>query len=90
MDVQRYRFDPIDHQFMRLRGRLSPGERLQAMLAAREWVVGAIRGRLRRRYPDLTLYELNLKVLEEIERAERRQARQSVKAVARREASRDE
>ncbi|MBK6433904.1 hypothetical protein [Candidatus Amarolinea dominans] len=75
MDVQRYRFDPIDHQFMRLRGRLSPGERLQAMLAAREWVVGAIRGRLRRRYPDLTLYELNLKVLEEIERAERRQAR---------------
>lgn len=60
---------------MRLRGRLSPGERLQAMLAAREWVVGAIRGRLRRRYPDLTLYELNLKVLEEIERAERRQAR---------------
>lgn len=45
------------------------------MLAAREWVVGAIRGRLRRRYPDLTLYELNLKVLEEIERAERRQAR---------------
>ena len=33
MDVQRYRFDPIDHQFMRLRGRLSPGERLQAMLA---------------------------------------------------------
>ncbi|MBK9092828.1 MAG: hypothetical protein WBD79_10970 [Anaerolineae bacterium] len=75
MDVQRYRFDPIDHQFMRLRGRLSPGERLQAMLAAREWVVGAIRGRLRRRYPELTLYELNLKVLEEIERAERRQAR---------------
>ena len=75
MDVQRYRFDPIDHQFMRLRGRLSHGERLQAMLAAREWVVGAIRGRLRRLYPDLTLYELNLKVLEEIERAERRQAR---------------
>ena len=75
MDMQRYRFDPIDHQFMRLRGRLSPAERLQAMLAAREWVVGAIRGRLRRRYPDLSLHELNLKVLEEIERAEHRQSR---------------
>ena len=75
LGVRGYRFDRIDHQFMRLRWRLSPGERLQAMLAAREWVGGAIRGRLRRRYPELTLYELNLKVLEEIERAERRQAR---------------
>lgn len=36
-----YRFDPADHEFMRLRGRLSPGARLQAMLAVREWVVGA-------------------------------------------------
>jgi hypothetical protein len=69
------RFDPIDHQFMRLRGRLSPGERLLAMLAAREWVVGAFRSRLRERYPGLSPEELNLKVLEEIERAERRPAR---------------
>lgn len=71
----RQRFDPLDHNFMRLRGRLSPGERLMAMLAAREWVVSAIRGRLQRRYPDLSPTEINLKVLEEIERAERRQAR---------------
>jgi hypothetical protein len=71
----RYSFDPVDHAFMRLRGRLSPAERLQAMLAAREWVVGAIRGRLQRRYPDLSPQEINLKMLEEIERAERRQAR---------------
>lgn len=71
----RRRFDPLDHNFLRLRGRLSPGERLMAMLAAREWVVSAIRGRLQRRYPDLSPTEINLKVLEEIERAERRQAR---------------
>ena len=69
------RFDPIDHRFMRLRSRLSPGDRLLAMLAARDWVVGAFRSRLRQRYPDLSPEELNLKVLEEIERAERRQAR---------------
>jgi len=69
------RFDPIDHRFMRLRGRLSPGERLLSMLAARDWVVGAMRNRLRQHYPDLSPEELNLKVLEEIERAERRQAR---------------
>jgi hypothetical protein len=75
MEAQRYRFDPVDHDFFRMRGRLSPAQRLQAMLAAREWVVGGIRGRLRRRYPDLSSHELNLKVLEEIERAERRQSR---------------
>jgi hypothetical protein len=71
----KYGFDPVDHHFMRLRGRLSPGERLQAMLAAREWVVGAMRGRLMQRYPDLSPEEINLKILEEIDRAERRQAR---------------
>jgi len=69
------RFDPIDHRFMRLRGRLSPGERLFAMLAARDWVIGAFRDRLRQRYPDLSPEELNLKVLEEIDRADRRQTR---------------
>lgn len=71
----KYQFDPVDHNFMRLRGRLTPGERLLAMLAAREWVVSATRARLCRRYPDLSPQEINLKVLEEIERAERRQTR---------------
>ncbi len=74
-NTSKYRFDPVDHQFMRLRGRLSPGERLQAMLAAREWVVSAMRERLIRQYPELSPEEINLKVLEEIERVERRQAR---------------
>lgn len=71
----KYRFDPLDHRYMRLRGQLSPGERLQAMLAAREWIVSAMRDRLTRRYPDLSPEEINLKVLEEIDRAEQRQAR---------------
>jgi hypothetical protein len=75
MEAQRYHFDPVDHDFLRMRGRLSPAQRLQAMLAAREWIVGGIRSRLRRRYPELSSQELNLKVLEEIERAERRQSR---------------
>lgn len=71
----KYRFDPVDHNFMRIRGRLTPGERLLAMLAAREWVVNAYRARLRRQYPDLSPEEINLKLLEEMERAERRQSR---------------
>jgi len=59
-DTAKYRFAPVDHRFMRLRGQLSPGERLQAMLAAREWVVGAMRSRLTLRYPNLSPEEINL------------------------------
>ena len=66
-----YRFDPVDVELMRLRVRLSPGQRIQAMLDARELAVGLIRGRLRRRFPDLPLPALNLKVLGEIDRVER-------------------
>jgi hypothetical protein len=66
-----YRFDPVDVDLMVVRGRLSPGQRIQAMLDARELAVGLIRGRLRRRFPDLPLAALNLKVLEEIDRVER-------------------
>lgn len=67
-----YRFDLTDHAFMRLRGRLSPGARLQAMLDARAWVVGAMRARLRRLYPDLSPQEINLKIIEELDRAGRK------------------
>ena len=63
-----YRFDPIDLDLVRLRSQLSPGQRLQALLDARELAVGLIRGRLHRQYPDLSPRELNLKVLEEIAR----------------------
>jgi hypothetical protein len=63
------RFAHTDMELMRLRLALSPGQRLQAMLDARMVLVGIIRGRLRQKYPDLSDNELNLKVLEEIERA---------------------
>jgi hypothetical protein len=66
-----YRFDPVDEEQLRLSARLSPGQRIQRMLDVRELAVGLIRGRLRRRYPDLPSRELNLKVLEEIERVQR-------------------
>jgi hypothetical protein len=69
--TETYRFDLVDLDQMRLLGRLSPGRRIQVMLDARELAVGLIRGRLRRRYPHLSPHEINLKVLEEIERADR-------------------
>jgi hypothetical protein len=64
------RFTHTDLELMRLRLSLSPGQRIQAMLDARALVVGIIRGRLRKQFPDISEAELNLKMLEEIERAQ--------------------
>ncbi len=66
-----WRFDALDLEQVRRLGQLAPGGRIRALLDARELAVGLIRGRLRRRYPDLSPSELNLKVLEEIARAQR-------------------
>jgi hypothetical protein len=66
-----YRFDPVDLELVRLWGQLSPGQRIRVMLDARELAVGLIRGRLRRQYPHLSPREINLKLLEELERAKR-------------------
>jgi hypothetical protein len=48
-------FDPVDVQQVRLSARLTPGQRIQRMLDARELAVGLIRGRLRRRITTSTL-----------------------------------
>lgn len=70
-----YRFDPVDLTQMRLLAQISPAQRLQTMLAGRELAIGLIRGRLRQRYPDLSARELNLKLLEELARAQRPRSR---------------
>ena len=70
MKTTTYRFDPVDVHQMRLLGTLAPGKRVRIMLDARELAVGLIRGRLRRRYPHLSPQALNLKVLEEVARAQ--------------------
>lgn len=67
-----YRFDPVDIERLRQLARLTPAGRIRLMLNARELAVGLIRGRLRRRYPDLSRVDLNLKLLEELENAEKR------------------
>jgi hypothetical protein len=65
------RFTHTDIELMRVRMKLSPGQRLQAMLDAHAMLTGMIRGRLRQQYPELDDREINLKVIEEIERAQR-------------------
>ena len=62
--------DPLDLERMHMLAKLTPGGRIRLMLNARELAVGLIRGRLRRRYPDLDPAALNLKLLEELERAQ--------------------
>ena len=62
------RFDPVDLEQMRLRGRLSPGQRIRAMLDARELATGLIRGRLRRQHPHLSPRAINMKLIEEVTR----------------------
>jgi hypothetical protein len=58
-----------DIDLLRLKLKLTPGQRLRAMDDARQLVIGLKRGRLRSQYPELSDLELNLKILEEIERA---------------------
>lgn len=66
------RFDPVDMEQMRLVRNLSVGQRIQRLLHARALAAGLIRGRLRRRHPNLTVRELNLKLIEEIDRVRSR------------------
>ena len=70
-----YRFDPVDMDMIRLTLQMSVSQRIQRLLDTREFLVSMIRSRLRRRYPDLSERDLNLKVLEEIERVERSHTR---------------
>ncbi len=64
------KFTHTDMELLRIRLSLTPGQRLQAMFDARALLVGIIRGRLRQQHPDLSEAELNMKMLEEIERAQ--------------------
>ncbi len=73
--AETYLFDPIDIERLRFLARLTSGERIRLMLNARELAVGLMRGRLHRRYPDLSPIELNLKLLEELDHAKNRQPR---------------
>ena len=69
-DDQPYRTDcePIDWAEYERWARLSPGQRIMAMMNARSLAIGLIRGRLRRRYPHLSEAEITWKMLAELER----------------------
>ena len=73
MVMQKRIFHPhsIDIVQLRLLANLPAHKRLRAMLDARELAVGMMRGRLRKEFPNFTLRQLNLKLLEELSHAQK-------------------
>ena len=55
--------DPVDWVQMRLLANLTPAERVLAGMRAQAFAMAALRGTFRRRFPELSLSELNMKVL---------------------------
>ena len=71
MRTRIFRPHAVDLAQMRLLANLPAHKKLRVMLDARELAVGMMRGRLRKEFPNLTSRQLNLKLLEEISRANR-------------------
>lgn len=59
----------VDREQLKLLLMLPAHKRVRVMLDARELAVGMIRGRIRKKYPNLPLNMLNIKLLEELSRA---------------------
>ncbi len=55
--------DPPDWVQLRLIAGLSPEDRVLAGMRAQSWAMAALRGALAERFPELSLPELNMKVL---------------------------
>lgn len=57
-------FDPIDWVQMKLLANMPPGKRIIPMLQATEMVRAGLRTAFRRKFPDLSKSEINMKILE--------------------------
>jgi len=55
--------DSVDWVQMRLMARLSPADRVLVGMGAQAFAMAALRGTFHRRFPELSLSELNMKVL---------------------------
>lgn len=68
MQTTSSQYDPVDLNHLGMMGRLGAGKRVLAMMDAHELICGLIRGRLRRRHPDLSPAEMSSMLLQEIAR----------------------
>lgn len=55
--------DPVDWDQVRLTARLSLGQRIRRAMQAHAFAVATLRGTFRRRFPELSTAEINMKVL---------------------------
>lgn len=56
-------FDPIDWVQLELLAKMPPEKRLNPGLSAQEFSMSALRGTFRRKYPELSIADINMKVL---------------------------
>ncbi len=56
-------FDPIDWVQMELIAKMPPSKRIIPALHAQEFSMAGLRGTFRKRFPELTMPEINMKVL---------------------------
>jgi hypothetical protein len=56
-------FDPVDWQQLQFLAQLTSAQRTLVMIRAAEFVRAGLRGTFRRRFPDLSDEEINMKVL---------------------------
>ncbi len=62
--VSQWPLDPVDWQQLHLLAKLTPGQRMVAMAQASAFARGILRGAFRRRFPNLTMAEINMKMLQ--------------------------
>ena len=55
--------DAVDWEQVRLTARLSPGQRIRSAMQAHAFAVASLRATFRRRFPELSDAEINMKVL---------------------------
>lgn len=58
--------DPVDWVQMELLANLTPAERVMAGMRAQAFAMSALRGTLRKKYPDLSMAEINMKTLSQL------------------------
>jgi hypothetical protein len=61
-------FNPHELEEMKRWAALEPGQRIGAMLLAQEFALGLIRGSLMEEHPELSMQEINLLLIAEVER----------------------
>jgi hypothetical protein len=56
-------FEPVDWVQLKLIAKLPPARRIIAPMLAQEFSMAALRGTFRKKFPDLSIFEINMKVL---------------------------